>query len=128
MERRPTSEGPDVCTCGHERDRHGLTTKPKHRDGPCQFPGVRLSKLRRGSAPARRAVRRPNSPTSRALQNQQRATHPSLTRSTRLTTIGTHVTIADSAINSGAKRTHRTPGRVVLVRGDANPLGQKPMC
>ncbi len=39
MERGPSPEGPDVCTCGHARDRHGLTTKPEHRDGPCQVPG-----------------------------------------------------------------------------------------
>ena len=39
MERGPSPEGPDMCACGHARDRHGLTTKPEHRDGTCQIPG-----------------------------------------------------------------------------------------
>jgi len=39
MEGGPSSSGPEMCTCGHARERHGLTTKPEHRDGPCQAPG-----------------------------------------------------------------------------------------
>jgi hypothetical protein len=39
MEGGPSSSGPEMCTCGHARERHGLTTKPEHRDGPCQVPG-----------------------------------------------------------------------------------------
>lgn len=36
-----SSSGPELCTCGHARDRHGLTTNPEHRGGPCQIPGCR---------------------------------------------------------------------------------------
>jgi len=41
MRQGPSSSGPKLCTCGHERGRHGLTTKPEHRDGPCRIPGCR---------------------------------------------------------------------------------------
>ncbi len=55
MEGGPSSSGPDIrsraahclCTCGHERHRHGLTTKPEHRDGTLPDPPVSLSILRR---------------------------------------------------------------------------------
>ena len=39
MERGLSSSDPEMCVCGHARDRHGLTTRPEHRDGPCQVPG-----------------------------------------------------------------------------------------
>jgi hypothetical protein len=53
-EHRLSSSGPELCTCGHERDRHGLTIKPEHRDGPCQIPGCgcRAYVARRKNSPA----------------------------------------------------------------------------
>src|SRR5438552_1426824 len=30
MERRPSSSGPEMCTCVHARERHGHTAKPRH--------------------------------------------------------------------------------------------------